>query len=128
MEGDTVALTIPIVDRGRGDPRNIVGVIVHHDQMNDNYRIGVKSGLLKGFYSRNDFEVCPQRLLSISDVNTNTEVSLRTAVSSESNYGGQGFHKCNCGSNQWKNNRCKCFKAKLKCNSRCHGSLSSPSK
>lgn len=36
MEGDTVAFTIPTVDRGRGDPRNIVGVIVHHDEMNDN--------------------------------------------------------------------------------------------
>lgn len=58
-EGETVALTIPVVDRGRGDPWNILDVIVQHDQMNDKYRIGVKSSLLKVFYSLNDFELCP---------------------------------------------------------------------
>lgn len=123
-EGETVALTISAVDRGRGDPWNILGVIVQHDQMNDKYRTGVKSGLLKVFYSRNDFELCPQSLLSIRDVNSNTKLSLRTAVISESNYRGQGIHKCNSGLNQCKNNLCKCLKPKLKCNSRCHGSLS----
>ena len=127
-EGNTVAVSIPSVDRGRGDPRNILGVITHHDEINDNYKIAVKAGVLKGVYSRSQFDVCPQSLLSVSQLNTDTEVSLRTAVSSESKCGGQGFQKCNCGPKQCKNNRCKCFKFKVKCNSRCHSSLSCANK
>ncbi|KAH3857474.1 hypothetical protein DPMN_100081 [Dreissena polymorpha] len=38
--GDNVAIPIPVVDRGRGDPRNILGVIVGWDK-NDMYRIAV---------------------------------------------------------------------------------------
>ena len=29
---DTVAVPIPMVDKGRGDPRNILGVIVDRDE------------------------------------------------------------------------------------------------
>ncbi|XP_068229325.1 uncharacterized protein [Palaemon carinicauda] len=50
--GDNIALPIPLVDRGRGDPRNILGVIVSRS-MNDQYRVATKSGILKGSYSRN---------------------------------------------------------------------------
>ena len=32
--GDNVTVPIPLVDRGRGDPRNLIGVIVDRD-MND---------------------------------------------------------------------------------------------
>ena len=28
---DTVALSIPQVDRGRGNPRNILGLVIYHD-------------------------------------------------------------------------------------------------
>lgn len=41
-------------------------------------------------------------LIVISDINPSSEVSFRTAVSSESDFGGQGFHKCNCGPNHCK--------------------------
>ena len=50
MPGDNVAIPIPLVDRGRGDPRNILGVIVDRDQ-NDMYKVSVKSGILKGFHA-----------------------------------------------------------------------------
>ena len=58
-----------MVDRGRGDPRNIIGVIVDRDE-NDLYRIAVKAGILSTKYSRNQFDFCPQRLLNETDVNT----------------------------------------------------------
>jgi len=127
--GDNVAVPIPAVDRGRGDPRNILGVIVSRDLDNDQYKIAVKSGVLKGQYSRNQFDLCPQRLLTEDDVNQDTAVSLREAVIAQSACGGQGFTRCNCsGLKKCSTNRCKCFKAKAKCNSRCHGSVNCANK
>ena len=67
MPGNNVAIPIPLVDRGRGDPCNILGVIVDRDQ-NDMYKISVKSGILKVRFSRNQFDLCPQKLLKESDV------------------------------------------------------------
>ncbi|XP_068209297.1 KRAB-A domain-containing protein 2-like [Palaemon carinicauda] len=121
--GDNIALPIPLVDRGRGDPRNILGVIVSRS-MNDQYRVATKSGILKGSYSRNQFDICPERLLKESDINNDIEISLREAVIKSSFSGGQGFVKCSCnGPKKCQTNRCKCFKSKQLCNSRCHNSL-----
>jgi hypothetical protein len=52
--GDNVAVPIPSVDRGRGDPRNILGVILAVE--NGQYTIGCPSGILKGKYSRHQFD------------------------------------------------------------------------
>ena len=38
--GDNVIIPTPLVDRGRGDPRNIMGVILDRNE-NDMYRIAV---------------------------------------------------------------------------------------
>ena len=121
--GDNVTVPIPLVDRGRGDPRNIMGVIIDRD-CNDLYRIAVRGGMLQGKYARNQFDLCTQRLLTREDVSEVSDIGLRRAVQLESKCGGQGFVKCNCsGANRCSSNRCKCFKAKVKCNSRCHTSL-----
>ena len=56
--GDNVAVPIPAVDRGRGDARNNLGVVVNKTD-NDQYKIAVKGGLLNGHYSRNQFDLCP---------------------------------------------------------------------
>ena len=124
--GDNVAVPVPMVDRGRGDARNILGVIVNRDITTDIYTIAVKARVLKGGYARNQFDLCPQKLLSMTDVNLDKHVSLRSAVIAESASGGQDLVKCNCGGGAKKcqTNKCSCFKAKLMCNSRCHGSLS----
>ncbi|XP_052806687.1 KRAB-A domain-containing protein 2-like [Mya arenaria] len=53
VPGDNVAVPIPPVDRGRGDPRNILSVIVNRDVDTDQYKNAVKAGVLKGQYSRN---------------------------------------------------------------------------
>ena len=77
--GDNVIIPIPLVDRGKGDPCNIMGVIVDRNQ-NDSYSIAVHAGLLKGRYSRNQFDLCNQKLYTLSDMCTDIEVGLRHAV------------------------------------------------
>ena len=123
-----MAISIPLVDRGRGDPRNILGVIMDRKD-SDQYTICVKSGVLKGNFSRNQFDICPQKLLKDSDVNQTRTITLQAAVSLESASGGQGYVKCGCaGKKKCGTNRCKCFKTKIKCSSRCHNSLTCKNK
>ena len=45
-EGYNMAVSVPMVDRGRGDPRKILGVIINFDD-NDLYTIAVKQWLLQ---------------------------------------------------------------------------------
>ena len=44
-----VAVPIPTVDKGRGEPRNIFGVIMDVTDK-EQYKIAVKYGVLKGHY------------------------------------------------------------------------------
>ena len=123
-QGDNVCVPVPLVDRGRGDPRNILGVIIDRQEDTDQYKIAVKAGILSGLYSRNQFDLCPERLLNTDDINTEKIVSLRSAVIFQSSSGGQGFTRCNCtGAKKCSSRRCKCRKAGLQCNARCHSSL-----
>jgi hypothetical protein len=46
-----------MVDRGTGDARNILVVIVHRDVERDQHKIAVKAGVLKGQYSRNKLDL-----------------------------------------------------------------------
>ena len=55
----------------------------------------LKSGIHKSKYTRNQFDLCPQRLLQESDVNRMKTTTLREAVTRESTSGGQGYVKCN---------------------------------
>jgi len=126
--GNNITMPISLVDRGLGDPRNIMGVIIDRDN-NDLYRIAVRGGVLAGKYARNQFDLCTQKLLTREDVSEVTEVGLRRPVQLESRCGGQGFVKCNCtGAKRCATNRCKCFKARVKCNSRCHTALACENK
>ena len=121
--GDNVTVSIPVVDRGRGDPRNIMGVILERDA-NDLYRIAVKGGILSSKYARNQFDLCSEKLLSVENMSLDKEIGLRAAVQFESICGGQGFVKCGCsGNKRCSTNKCKCYRAKVKCNSRCHACL-----
>ena len=86
--GDNVAVPIPTVANGRGDPRNTLGVIMDVTDK-DQYKIAVKYGVLKGHYSRNQFDVYPQTLLTMNDVNTESMISLKEAVVCQSASGGQ---------------------------------------
>jgi hypothetical protein len=120
--GDSVTVPIPAVDRGRCDPRNLMGVIKDKDK-NGLYTIVVKSGILQGKYARNQFDVCAYAMYTLEDMNEECTISLRTTVKKESRCGGQGFVKCNCkGNKRCQTSRCSCFKASILCNSRCHAS------
>ena len=66
------------------------------DFVTDQYTIAVKAGILKGKYARNQFDLCPQRLLSTEDISTERTLSLCEAVAKQSGSDGQGFSKCNC--------------------------------
>ena len=71
-----------MVDRGRADPRNLLGVIIAAD--NDMYEIAVRAGILQRNYSRNQFDLCAVKLLTESDLTLTGETSLRRAVQYES--------------------------------------------
>jgi len=88
--GDNVTVPVPLVDRGRGDSRNIMGIIVDRDE-SDLYRIAVKGGILHGKFSRNQFDLCNQILLLPSDVCQDTEISLRSAFSMSQSVEGKAF-------------------------------------
>ena len=62
--GNNVAVAVSLVDRGRGDPRNILGVNVHSDLETDIYKIAVQAGVLNGGCSRNQFDSRPRKLLT----------------------------------------------------------------
>ena len=93
--GDNLAVPIPLVDRGRGDLCNILGVILDRNE-NNMYTICVKSGILRSKYARNQFDLCLQRLLQEMDVDGTKTTTLRQAVTQESTSGGQSYVKCNC--------------------------------
>jgi len=66
--GDNVSIPIPMVDRGRGDPRNILGVILDCDEHNM-YTIAVKSGIISSKYARKQFDLCPQNNVKPTNAN-----------------------------------------------------------
>lgn len=106
-----------------GDPRNIMCVIM--DVNNGFYKLGTKNGVLDRLYCRNELLICDQQFFDIDEVPSATEFSLRQAVGAASVSGKtQGFIRCNCTAGKCKTNSCKCKKAKILCNSRCHNSTS----
>ena len=73
--------------------------------------------------------MCATSLYTMDDVSTKTVMSLRTAVQQESNCGFQGFVRCYCtGAKRCKTNRCRCFKARLICNSNVIPAILAPKK
>ncbi|XP_023212590.1 KRAB-A domain-containing protein 2-like, partial [Centruroides sculpturatus] len=106
--GDNVTVPIPDVDRGRGDLRNVIGVVleINNDGL---YKIGTKHGILQTLYCRTEFDICTQKFLQESDVNQDVQISLRTAATKHSVGTGQGFIRCTCTKN-CATNRCQCKK------------------
>jgi hypothetical protein len=114
--GSTVLVAIPDVDRGRGDHKNLLGVILSEE--NTFYKIGTQSGTLKSCYSRNQFSHCEQNFLDVSQV-PDEVITLREAARKASSGTGQGFFFCKC-TGKCKDQRCKCKKANRICSSKCH--------
>ena len=119
--GDTIIVPVPDVDCGRGDFPNVMAIVLEADG-NGLYKLGTKSGILQQKFSRNQFDPCKQKFLKLDEIPTNV-ISVREAARVTSNGTGQGFFKCSCNPKRGcKDKRCKCFKASVKCNSRCHSS------
>lgn len=116
--GETVLIPIPDVDRGRGDHKNLKGIILSDED--GFYRIGTEFGTLDSLYTRNQFSICKEKFLDPDSV-PNTEISLRSAAKKSSSGTGQGHFFCKC-TTKCKDGRCKCKRAERLCGSKCHNS------
>jgi len=84
VAGDYITVTILLADHGHSDPQKILGDIANQNLDTDQYAIDVKAGILNGCYSRNQFDLFLQRLLTFDDDNQDNHVSLNTAVTAQS--------------------------------------------
>ena len=115
---DNARVPIPDVDRGPSDPSHLVAV-VKEVTVHGKYKVGTKSGLLKGSLARNALEKCKQNVfVSTGDV-PDTVLSLRETVAVQSIGSGQGHVRCKC-TRGCADGRCSCRKANRLCNSYCH--------
>ncbi|XP_026467840.1 KRAB-A domain-containing protein 2-like [Ctenocephalides felis] len=94
--GDNVRVSIPDIDRGKTDPKNLICIVLSKDNNIDLYKLGAEEGVLKQAYSRNEFVVCEQQFLSWEEISQDVQKSLREIVGQQSLTGGQGFKKCTC--------------------------------
>ena len=122
--GANVSVPVPDVDRGSGELRNLLGVIIKRG--NDGmYAIGTAHGTLKQKYARSQFVPNKVTSLEISNVPDNA-VNLREVARKEPMGSGQGFRlrRCGCLKGYSQKSRCSCLAAGLLCNSKWHNSLS----
>ena len=80
-------MLISLAARGRGGPRDSLGMIVHRDLEIDIYKIAVQAGVLNVRCCRNEFDLGTQTLLTEDpndDVSFDKSVSLRSAVTAQS--------------------------------------------
>jgi len=117
--GQKFRIKIPDIDRVKMDPRSIIAVITDIKD-EEFYELATKLGKLKALYTRKQFTLCKENLLSIEEVGTE-EISVREVVNKLALVGGQGFRKCIC-SKKCTTKMCLCKSANLPCNSKCHNS------
>jgi transposase InsO family protein len=115
--GDNVLIPVSEFDRGRGDPANLIGVVL--EKGDRGFKLGTKVGILSGLFARNQIEMTKFNKLKIDMVPEEDDLSIRTAVRLLSVGKGQGKVKCNCKSGCIAM-RCNCFKNKRDCTSACH--------
>lgn len=116
-KGDNVLVTVSEFDRGRGDPPNIIGVVI--EEKEGKYKVGTKHGIIQNWLERNSLAITKYNNLSVKDVPVNIEASIRELVRLGSVGTGQGYKRCSC-KKDCKTARCKCFKNGFICNSACH--------
>ena len=89
--GQNVRIKIPDIDRAKMAPRSIITFITDIKE-EEFYELGTNLGKLKALYTRNQFTLCKENILSIEEVGTE-EISVREVVNKLSLVGGQGFRK-----------------------------------
>ena len=115
--GFTVRIPVPEVDRGKGDAKSILAIIIKITEEGF-FQLGTRNGRIKQLYSRSQFSVCEQKLIKIEEV-PDVEISLRSVGTAQSLGTGQGFKKCSC-KTKCVNKKCFCFRNNVLCNSKCH--------
>lgn len=81
--GETVCIRVLNVDSSKMDPQNILAVVLDIVD-NDFYKLATKNGVINRLYTRNQFSVCRENLISITDVQRDVQISLREASTSNS--------------------------------------------
>ena len=126
-----VQVSVDNVDRAKVDPTNATLVVVElvetgTKQKEIKYRLACRMGKIKSLYERSYispvFGSTPELhglQVALDSWAGMPEVSLRQAMAVQSTVGGQGMVHCNC-KGSCESNKCSCFKAGRKCNSRCH--------
>lgn len=115
--GDNVLVPIPAVDRGRGDPTNLVAVVL--EMKEEKVRVGTRDGVLNTWFERNQVAATRFKSISIDDIRSEDVYSLRELVRLGSVGTGQGYRRCSC-RGDCDSKRCKCQKDEMICNSACH--------
>ncbi|XP_071140618.1 uncharacterized protein [Mytilus edulis] len=77
--GQTVAIPIPMFDRGKGDSRNLLGRVI---EVNDkgNAVVATRFGQLLGTFGTNEMGICKQNLILEEEINCETTLSVREAA------------------------------------------------
>ena len=93
--------------RSKLDPPNLHALVI--DVIGEvGYKLAVKSGVLKGVFSRHHFKHSPLNFLSRSDINLErVDLAVRTASRSQSFNKDRKPSKCGC-KGQCSNKHCKC--------------------
>jgi len=76
--GQNVRRKIPDIDRAKMDPRSIIAVITDIKD-EEIYELATKLGKLKALYTRNQFSLRKENLLSFEEVGTE-EINVREVV------------------------------------------------
>ena len=118
--GDAVRMQVPDVDRGLTNNRNVLAVVVGIEDSDFN-KLANENGTLMQLYTRNQFEIFKEKLLSIDKISFQ-EISLREAAAANSRSGGQGYTRCHC-ERKCSTNQCSCKSKGLLCNSKFHNGL-----
>lgn len=113
----SVKIQITAVDRCKGDPKNMI-VIVMERIADELYKIDTKKEVLATLYSRNQVHPCKHAFIDKESVR-NEPINVRSLNKIQSKFGGQGFIKCDC-KLDCKSDRCQCKKNNVKYNSKCH--------
>ena len=109
--GDNVLVPVPSFDRGRGDPSNIVAMVIA--QQEDKYKVATRHGMLKTWLERNSLAATKCTVITAADIVCDEEYSLRELGT------GQGYRRCSC-HQSCSSKRCTCVKSGLHCNSACY--------
>ena len=123
--GDLVRVAIPKIDRCSVDRPTLPCKILERTE-NNKYCLGSKFGMIEIYYTASELEsLGTASFPELNDIPPD-KISIREAARLQS-AGSASGSICNCKS-ECNSNRCRCKKADVSCNSRCHSGHSCQNK